>query len=133
MHSMKSFLKIFAAIFGLALLVGCASTGNQQLANTNASSVNQNIVDGQTTKAQVEALLGAPDNIDFNHANNEKWTYEYKKSEAKGSNFIPVVNIFAQGTNDTKKTLVVVFNKNGVVQNHAYSESRGETKTGIVS
>lgn len=129
--SMKSFLKIFAVILGLGLLVGCASTGNQRLANTNAASVNQSIIDGQTTKAEVEALLGAPDNIDFNYANNEKWVYEYKKSQAKGSNFIPVVNIFAQGTNDTKKTLVIVFNKKGVVQNHAYSESKGETNTGV--
>lgn len=129
---MINFTKAFVAVFTLLFLIGCASTGNQRLANASSDSVSQNIVDGKTTKAEVEALLGQPDNIDFNHANNEKWTYEYKKSEAKGSNFIPVVNVFSSGSNDFKKTVVIVFNKQGIVQNHAYSESKGETKTGLV-
>lgn len=129
---MKNLIKNFSAIVILSLLLGCTSTGNQHLANTNAVNLNQNIVNGQTTKAEIEALLGSPDTVDLNNDNNEKWVYEYKKSSAKGSNYVPIVNMFAQGTNDFKKMLVIVFNKKGIVQNHAYSESKGETNAGIV-
>jgi len=40
--------------------------------------------------------------------------------------------MFKNGTNDHRKKLVLVFDKNGVVQNHAMAESDGETNTGIL-
>jgi len=114
----------------LLLLTGCASTGNQQLGKQTNVSLNEKITNGKTTRNQIEALLGQPDNIDFSESNNEKWTYVYQKSKSKIINFIPVANMINSGTNDQKKRLVIVFNQKGIVQRHALSESNGQTNVG---
>ena len=49
----------------------------------------------------------------------------------KGINYVPVVNWFVKGTNDTKKTLIVLFDAD-VVKNHSFSSSEGETMGGLV-
>jgi len=54
--------RFFVIAIFLCILIGCASSGNQQLAKQNNTSINQEIVDGRTSKHEVEALLGQPDN-----------------------------------------------------------------------
>ena len=61
----------------------------------------------------------------------EKWQYDHSRKVEKGINYVPVVNWFVRGTNDTKKTLVVLFDGE-VVKNHTFSSSEGETMGGLV-
>ncbi|GAB1464826.1 hypothetical protein MASR2M54_03260 [Aliarcobacter cryaerophilus] len=53
------------------------------------------------------------------------------KKCSKGVNYVPVVNWFVKGTDDTKKTLIVLFDGN-VVKTHSFSSSEGETMGGLV-
>ena len=58
-----------------------------------------------TTKAQVKEKYGDPEDIDFGVDGTETWLYKFIRSDAKGVNYVPIANLFYQGTNNTiKKT-----------------------------
>lgn len=113
-------------------MTGCAvKTGNENLGKMEKSQIDQQIIKGKSTKEDVKAMLGDPDKTDFDNNSNEKWTYIHTRKSAKGVNYVPVVNWFVAGTNDTTKTLIVLFNDNGVVKNYIASSAEGETKGGL--
>ena len=89
------------------------------------------IKNGTSTKSEVRSKLGEPTNIDFMENGLEKWEYNHTRKVDKGINYVPVVNWFVKGTNDTKKILVVLFDGE-VVKNHSFSSSEGETMGGLV-
>jgi len=121
-------LKVTKMVALCGLLTACASTGNQKMAELNKSQLD-NITSNQVkTKEDALSILGEPDDIDFNSAGNEKWTYKYLHRTSKVQNFIPVVNLFASETDDLHKKIVFVFDKNGVVLNSAATEAKGKTK-----
>ena len=114
------------------LISGCAvKTGNDKLQDVTQQSVTDMIKNGVTTKTEVKNKLGEPTNIDFTDAGLEKWEYNHTRKVEKGINYVPVVNWFVRGTNDTKKILVVLF-EGDVVKNHSFSSSEGETMGGLV-
>ena len=47
-------------------------------------------------------------------------------------NYIPVVNWFSAGTNDTTKKLVLIF-QDGILQDLSSSTGKGESKAGILN
>lgn len=126
---------ILSAVMASVLMVGfsgCAGkSGNEQLGKMSKGQVDQQIVKGKSTKEDVKALVGDPQNTDFDQNGNEKWVYAFARSSQKAVNYIPVANWFVRGTNDTKKTLVVLFDDKGIVKNYIASESEGETKGGL--
>lgn len=114
------------------LFTGCAvKTGNDKLQDVTQQSVADMIKNGTTTKADVRKALGEPTEVDFTDAGLEKWEYNHARKVDKGINYVPVVNWFVKGTNDTKKTLVVLFDGD-VVKNHSFSASEGESYGGLV-
>ncbi|HBC71374.1 MAG TPA: hypothetical protein DCZ38_01135 [Coxiellaceae bacterium] len=129
---MKSILKKVAIITAVIFVSSCASSGNSKLASMETNKVNDLFVDGKTTKKDVELALGQPDDIDIYNDGDEKWIYMHVKNDSKAINFVPIANWFTAGTNDTKKKLVFIFNKDGSLQKHAFSKSRGETKAGLL-
>lgn len=111
---------------------GCAGkTGNEKLAELPKEQIGQQIVNGKTTKDEVKSFLGDPESIDFDPNGLEKWTYKHTRKQEKAINYVPVANWFVGGTNDTTKSLVILFDEKGVVKNHAVSEAKGETKVGL--
>ena len=60
-----------------------------------------------------------------------KWVYTHIKRSAMTRNYIPVVNWFSSGTNDTTKKLVIIF-KDGVLENLSSSTGKGESKAGLL-
>lgn len=126
-------LKRFLVIITLSLLLtGCYTTGNKQLAKMDANQIDSVIVKGQTTKAQVRSILGAPTNVDLNSNGDEQWTYSYSKSTVQARNFIPIVGSLKSGTNDQNTQLVVLFNNEDIVANYALNESQGQTTAGLL-
>jgi hypothetical protein len=75
--------------------------------------------------------MGDTDKTDFDNNGNEKWVYTHVRKEAKFTNYIPIVDLFTRGTNDTTKTLVVLFDDRGIVKNYIASDAKGETKGGL--
>ena len=124
---------VFSTLAISALLIsGCAmKTGNENLGKMEKNQIDQQIIKGKSTKENVKAMFGDPDKTDFDNNGNEKWTYEHTRKSAKGVNFVPVVNWFVAGTNDIKKTLIVLFDDIGIVKNYIASSAEGETKGGL--
>ncbi|MCT7464799.1 outer membrane protein assembly factor BamE [Aliarcobacter cryaerophilus] len=119
-------------LLGTVLFTGCAvKTGNDRIENVTQDNILSMIEDGKSTKADVRKAFGEPRNIDFMDNGLEKWEYHHSRSVQKGVNYVPVVNWFVKGTDDTKKTLIVLFDGN-VVKTHSFSSSEGETMGGLV-
>lgn len=119
-----------AALVALAL-AGCASVGNENIRHVSEQNLAEKLAKGKTTKADVRAHLGAPDETSFTDSGNEIWKYVHVKSTAKGVNFIPVVNIFASGANQEKKEVVLLFNQQGVLVNYTMNTTQGEVRQGV--
>ena len=125
-------LSIVALAVCASLLTGCAvKTGNDKLEDVTSESVGKNITKEKTTKTKVKEIYGEPQKVDFTANGLEKWEYHHSRSVQKGVNYVPVVNLFVKGTDDTKKTLIVLFDGN-VVKTHSFSSSEGETMGGLV-
>ena len=119
-------------LLGTVLFTGCAvKTGNDRIENVTQDNILSMIEDGKSTKADVRKAFGEPRNIGFMDNGLEKWEYHHSRSVQKGVNYVPVVNWFVKGTDDTKKTLIVLFDGN-VVKTHSFSSSEGETMGGLV-
>ncbi|MCT7516924.1 MULTISPECIES: hypothetical protein [Aliarcobacter] len=119
-------------LLGTVLFTGCAvKTGNDKIENVTQDNILSMIEDGKSTKADVRKAFGEPRNIGFMDNGLEKWEYHHSRSVQKGVNYVPVVNLFVKGTDDTKKTLIVLFDGN-VVKTHSFSSSEGETMGGLV-
>lgn len=130
---MKNIALITASlVLGTTLFTGCAvKTGNDKLQDVTQESVLDMIKNGVSTKSDVRRNLGEPVKIDFMESGLEKWEYNHSRRVEKGINYVPVVNWFVKGTNNTNKTLIVLFDGD-IVKNHSFSSSEGETMTGLV-
>lgn len=119
-------------ILGASLFTGCAvKTGNDTIEEVTQTSVAQKIINGKTTKDEVRKEFGEPLSVNFMENGLEKWEYHHTRKVAKGINYVPVANWFVKGTNDTKKTLVILFDGE-TVEKHSFSSSEGETKGGLI-
>lgn len=113
-------------------LTGCSvNSGNAKLARTNNEEVKCHFVKGKTTEIEIKELFGEPDDTDIMIDGKVKWIYTHIKRSDMARNYIPVVNWFSLGTNDTNKKLVLLF-KNGVLVDFSLSTSKGETTIGIL-
>lgn len=124
---------MIAAMLVATLMTACATSGNTALKQETAATLAGKITKGQTTQAQIRALLGSPSHTDFTDSGNQIWRYSHSKSKAMGRNFIPYANIFSSGANVESKELVVFFDKDGIVQNYSMEESKTQNKQGIIA
>lgn len=125
---MKKFLILIGSVGIAAGLCGCVrTTGHSFLEDMPASEVASFLVAHKTTKEQVRSRFGDPAAIDFTDNGNETWVYTFTKRDSKGVNFVPIVNTFYSGTNDTTKNLKICFNTQGILEKYAFSSSQGET------
>ena len=123
-----------AVLLGAAVaLGGCASTGSQALAGADQASVDQHIVRGKTTKADVVAYLGNPNSVTTVDASSQSWMYIYASARAKGATFIPVVGLFAGGMNSDSKVLMITFDQAGVVKTYTFSASTSDLRNGMAT
>lgn len=123
---MKKFVLVAMAI---ATLVGCASSGNQQLKNETETSVQNKIQEGKTTKAEVKSFFGSPDAVSYTDGGSEIWKYSFANVKVNGTTFIPFYGLFHNGTNGTKKELTILF-KDDTVKKYTMAESAINTKSG---
>ncbi|SDS32156.1 hypothetical protein [Opitutus sp. GAS368] len=115
----------------LILLTGCASSGNESLRKESESSIQQKIVEGKTTKAEVKLAYGSPFTTSFTDGGLEIWNYELAKMSADAINYVPLVGLFGGSASGTKKQLVILFDDKGVVKKFSMSESPVTVKTGL--
>lgn len=125
-------VKSFAGVVMMALLAGCATSGNERLKDHTQSSISQQIAEGKTTKNEVTAALGQPTSISFTDAGNETWTYRHSRATPQALSFIPVVRLISSATDVKTKELVIMFDKNDVVSKYSMRETEAVVKSGLL-
>lgn len=109
---------LIASVAAVAVLAGCA-VGNTKLKNMTTQSVEQIIVDGQTTVEDVRSQLGEPNFKQKEVDGSDVWEYKWKRSRPSAKNFIPLnpVDEFI----NTEKSLRLWIDSKGVVKKHNLS------------
>ena len=69
-----------AAVLAALLVGACSSAGNDVLRTQDATAVDRNIVDGRTTRSEVEAMYGNPTATSFASAQSEIWVYRWVRA-----------------------------------------------------
>ncbi len=129
---MKILNVLLIGCLSASLFTGCAvKSGNEKLDDIDRESIVGMIKNNYSTKAEVRKNFGEPTDITFKDSGLEEWKYTHARKVQKGINYVPVVNWFVSGTNDKKKTLIVLFDGD-TVKNHSYSEADDETYGGLV-
>ena len=123
---------LVAALWG-ALLGGCASVGNESIADATPESVSGQLVKGSTTQTQVRGAYGDPAKTTFTDSGNEIWEYDFSRMHAKPTNFIPYVNLVHSGAEGDKKSLVIFFDRSKVVQQYTISSSKVDVSQGLIA
>ena len=109
-------------------LVGCATVGTK----IDASKLSQ-IKENVTTKAEVENILGKPQSISLTSDGKTLMMYQYVKASSKGSNFVPVVNLFSGGMNMNMQIIQVLIGKDDKVEKYILNDSANDIKTGLLN
>ena len=114
-----------------ALLSGCASVGNESIADASRETVSEQLTKGKTTQAQVRQLYGDPMKTSFTDSGNETWEYEFSRLRSKPINFVPYLNAVYSGAEGDKKSLVIFFDKRKVIQQYTISTSKVDISRGL--
>jgi outer membrane protein assembly factor BamE (lipoprotein component of BamABCDE complex) len=117
---MKKYSK-FCLILGV-LFVGCFSTGNKEIMDVSKTD---QIQKGKTTKEEARILLGDPNHTTIMPSGEEIWVYSYTRATARPTSFIPVVGLFAGGTDVKGKTISLIFDANGVLKTTSQGQMKG--------
>ena len=105
-------------------LVGCSSQGNEQIDHLTVSQVSRQIIRGKTTADQVKSDLGDPLKVSYNSDGNQQWEYDYTKLHLTPTDFVPFINAVEINARGTKKSLVILFNNQGVVEHYSLTCSK---------
>jgi hypothetical protein len=116
-----------------ALLSGCASVGNESIADATPESVSAQLIKGRTTQQNVRGLYGDPAKTSFTDSGNETWEYDFSRMHSKPTNFIPYVNLIHSGAEGDKKSLVIFFDRSKVVQQYTISSSKVDVSQGLIT
>ncbi len=128
MHISRALIGSFVAV---ALLGGCASTGNRVLKSETEQTVASKLQQGVSTKTQVKQLFGDPTTTSFTDGGNEVWKYSFEDVSSDAINYIPVVNWLGASYSGSKKELTILFDKNDIVQRFSMVNSDVKRKSGL--
>ena len=115
------------------VVAGCASSGNESIADATGATVSSQLVKGRTHQTEVRGLYGDPMKTSFASNGNESWEYEFSRMHSKPTNFIPYVNLVHSGAEGDKKSLVVFFDKQKIVQDYTMSTSKVQVSRGLIT
>jgi hypothetical protein len=113
----------------LATLLGCVNATNDNLKTAADSSISQEIIDGKTTKSDIEKLFNAPKFSSF-ASGLEVWKYELVEGNPKASSSAAAVSFSGTPTRNAStlpeksriiKELLIIFDEKGIVKKHSYS------------
>jgi outer membrane protein assembly factor BamE (lipoprotein component of BamABCDE complex) len=108
------------AIVSALALAACSlptSSENSPQRETQ-ESINQKIAKGKTTKDQVKAAFGEPGSTTTKPNGSEEWSYKTESSVIKIPGF---ERFFGSGT-EKSKTLLVDFDRRGIVANYSLND-----------
>ena len=110
-------IRVFILVVAMFAITGCATSGK----NFDESGMDK-IVDGQTTKQEIEQWFGQPSGTHSGSDGRTAYTYTYAEAQARPESFIPFVGMFVGGTDSEAKTLTVWFDQSQVVDSHGFAQ-----------
>lgn len=123
-------MRFFVVIVFVFSALGCATTAGKRIDN---SKINE-IKNGETTEREIRGMFGKPYSVTQNSEGKKILHYVYASSKADAKSFIPIVGLFVGETRTESESLSVTISANtGIVENHSYTKSESDTKTGILS
>ncbi|MES2253660.1 MAG: hypothetical protein V4559_01320 [Pseudomonadota bacterium] len=117
-----------ASLAALLLLAGCASGGT--MVTEQQAGQFQN---GVTTRAQVIAKLGQPNQATLSSDGTRIDIYVHVSASADGATFIPVVGLLAGGANSKTNTAIFTYDKDGMLKTAATSIGQSRVNTGLLN
>jgi outer membrane protein assembly factor BamE (lipoprotein component of BamABCDE complex) len=120
-------MRRFMLIAALSV-ASCAATGTQvkpeQLAQFER---------GKTTYQDVVAAIGKPNNTTITADGNRTAMYIYAESSMRAATFIPYIGPFVGGMDTRSNMVMMMFDRQGVLQNYSASEGASGTGMGFAS
>lgn len=125
---MLSILRSITMALIISLMMGCASTSVMEASSKptlTQGAVQLNLIVGETTKAQVLEVFGAPNITTRDGAGNEVWSYQRQAQVSQSNRASSGWNILLAGssrsasgftTSSKMITLIIKFNDQDVVQ-----------------
>jgi outer membrane protein assembly factor BamE (lipoprotein component of BamABCDE complex) len=133
MNHLTRLTRLTLALVLTATLAACASVGNHVLRHETPDTLQAKIIEGRTTRAEIQALFGVPMGTSFTDGAQEVWTYELTRLSADAVAYVPFLSLLGSTASGTRKSLVVMFDKDGVVRRYALHEADYSQRTGIFS
>ncbi|MBS0307937.1 MAG: outer membrane protein assembly factor BamE [Proteobacteria bacterium] len=108
----------------VALISGCASSGNAAIKEETNETLAQKIQIGKTTQSQIRSMFGEPMSTGTGATVQEtSWMYMFTGYRADAKTFIPIVGGFIGSSNTQHNMLTINFDKRGIVSNYRFNAS----------
>lgn len=110
----KLFLVIAISLFTISI-AGCVTAGDERVNQASSQTLQTKFIKGKSTKTDVRNELGAPKLVAFTGSGDEQWTYYYQSIN-------PIKTygaMFTGGRIDVSKTIVILFDKRGILLNYS--------------
>ena len=115
--SMNRWFSILGVMLVL-VLSGCAATSNYNGGIDFDETKKEQIIKGQSSKADILNLYGQPIDKGIDEKYNEFWVYLYNETQGKFN----LWTNHSDGSTRVKK-LLIIFDQKDIVQNYVYSDS----------
>ena len=107
------------AILSALVLAACSAVPENLPQRETQESINQKITKGKTTKAEVKSMFGQPLSTTSKERGAEEWRYNMAGSSSAVK--IPGFERFF-GSGDKDRTLLVDFDRRGIVTSYSLDE-----------
>lgn len=121
-------MKRYIILAVIAVTLGCAASGTR-LSKEDI----QKIKEGETTRAQVIEMLGAPPISTLGSDGKEIFTYHFSSLKMSPQNFIPVVGLIQSRTNMNIQMTHILFTKDGIVEKITSTDSQSNIRSGLIT
>lgn len=117
----------------LITLSACVTTSGQNvLKDQTETSLQQQIIVGKTTKADIQRIFGEPENIASDDGEGHShWLYQYSAAKTKAQTYIPIAGALIGGGDYQTKVLQIYFDKRGTVAKYTLDQGKGQTRMGL--
>jgi hypothetical protein len=119
---MEKIVPIICSIFISALISGCISTGNIRMKDQTQASIDKIIIKGQTTSVEMLERFGDASKKEPTLSRGEYWWYFYSYSAIDPLSYT-IANIDPQGSFYGRVSLMIEFNKEGIVSNYKFRKT----------
>ena len=118
-------IRLLCALLIIAILGGCTSATGKQISQSAAMQFKE----GQSTESEILSRLGSPTSTSI--VNNKKvLVYSGGQAQVKGATYIPIVGMFAGGSDYQASVAIFSIGSNGVLEKITYSTSNSGTRLG---